>query len=165
MCVAPVSNSGSTSWAEEDFELPSAPTGESQLSSFESRTRPGYQLGRDETPRGRLRASVARHQQEQSTGGVPFIDHASLPREPPYNAYICNLAFDTSARDLELFMADCKPLRVHLTTDKDTGRSRGFGYAEFPSIEGLTLALMKSNQVPPSIHHPFTHLPRSFIPL
>ena len=43
--------------------------------------------------------------------------------------YVGNLTFDTTEQDLrELFEQHGKPAEVALVTDRETGRSRGFGF-------------------------------------
>jgi cold-inducible RNA-binding protein len=46
--------------------------------------------------------------------------------------YVGNLPYDTSEDDLrELFAPYGNPESVTIVTDRDTGRSRGFGFVEF----------------------------------
>jgi RNA recognition motif-containing protein len=47
------------------------------------------------------------------------------------NIYVGNLSFQTTADDLlELFGAHGTVIRAQVTTDRETGRSRGFGFVE-----------------------------------
>ncbi len=47
------------------------------------------------------------------------------------NIYVGNLAFQTTADDLrEIFSAHGTVDRAQVATDRDTGRSRGFGFVE-----------------------------------
>ena len=50
------------------------------------------------------------------------------------NIYVGNLAFDTSSGDLEtLFAAHGAVEKAQVVTDRDSGRSRGFGFVEMTS--------------------------------
>ncbi len=47
------------------------------------------------------------------------------------NLYVGNLAFTTTTADLEKLFADYGAVsRAQVTTDRETGRSRGFGFVE-----------------------------------
>ena len=50
------------------------------------------------------------------------------------NLYVGNLPFQTTADDLrEAFSQYCAVTRAQVITDRDTGRSRGFGFVEMDS--------------------------------
>ena len=50
------------------------------------------------------------------------------------NIYVGNLTFDTSSGDLEtLFGAHGAVEKAQVVTDRDSGRSRGFGFVEMSS--------------------------------
>ncbi len=50
------------------------------------------------------------------------------------NIYVGNIAFDTSSGDLEtLFGAHGAVEKAQVVTDRDSGRSRGFGFVEMTS--------------------------------
>src|SRR5262249_56949974 len=60
------------------------------------------------------------------------------------NIYVGNLSFDTSADDLiELFGAHGTVSRAQIVNDRETGRSRGFGFVEMS--EGGEQAIEKLN--------------------
>jgi cold-inducible RNA-binding protein len=49
----------------------------------------------------------------------------------PSKLYVGNLSFDTGEAELqELFSTQGEVLTANLVTDRDTGRSRGFGFVE-----------------------------------
>ena len=52
------------------------------------------------------------------------------------NIYIGNLSYQTINQDLEeLFATYGEVIRAHVVTDRETGRSRGFGFVEMVSKE------------------------------
>ena len=63
------------------------------------------------------------------------------------NIYVGNLSFDTGEDELRTAFAEYGTVdSVNIITDRDTGRSRGFGFVEMPddnearsAIEGLNL--------------------------
>jgi RNA recognition motif-containing protein len=58
------------------------------------------------------------------------------------NLYVGNLTFNTTTADLEMLFAqhgDVKKAQV--INDRDTGRSRGFGFVEMESQEGADTAI------------------------
>ena len=53
------------------------------------------------------------------------------------NLYVGNLTFDTSNADLEsLFATHGEVSKAQVITDRDSGRSRGFGFVEMATAEG-----------------------------
>ncbi|XP_006459198.1 hypothetical protein AGABI2DRAFT_65545, partial [Agaricus bisporus var. bisporus H97] len=85
--------------------------------------------------------------------GAPVRDEIPLPTQPPYTAFIGNLAFDLTEGDLENFFQNIKRnLRAYLyqsvkiIRDRDE-KPKGFGYVEFEDLEGLKTALTNSGQV------------------
>jgi cold-inducible RNA-binding protein len=60
--------------------------------------------------------------------------------------YVGNLPFDTTEDDLrELFSSDGEVRDVSLVTDRDTGRSRGFGFVEFANDDDGRKAIDRLN--------------------
>ena len=60
--------------------------------------------------------------------------------------YVGNLSFDTSSNDLQtLFAAAGTVESVSLIEDRETGRSRGFGFVEMASKEEGAAAIDKFN--------------------
>jgi len=58
------------------------------------------------------------------------------------NIYVGNLTFDTTSADLEtLFAQHGEVTSANVIMDRDTGRSRGFGFVEMTSSEGATAAI------------------------
>ena len=57
--------------------------------------------------------------------------------------YVGNLSFDATEQDLrELFAADGRTVSsVAIIMDRDTGRSRGFGFVEFANSEDASAAI------------------------
>jgi RNA recognition motif-containing protein len=58
------------------------------------------------------------------------------------NIYVGNLTFDTDSRRLEDLFAEHGPVtKAQVITDRDTGRSRGFGFVEMGSAEDAQKAI------------------------
>jgi cold-inducible RNA-binding protein len=58
------------------------------------------------------------------------------------NLYVGNLSFNTTTQDLEsMFGALGTVKSAHLIEDRETGRSRGFGFVEMSSNEEATKAI------------------------
>ena len=62
------------------------------------------------------------------------------------NIYVGNLAFSVSSSDLEtLFGQHGTVTRAQVIEDRDTGRSRGFGFVEMASSEEAQAAITALN--------------------
>ncbi len=62
------------------------------------------------------------------------------------NLYVGNLTFNTTSADLEtLFAPHGEVQRAQVITDRDTGRSRGFGFVEMATSEGAKAAIDSLN--------------------
>lgn len=99
----------------------------------------------------------------------PPREDLPLPTEPPYTAFVGNLAFDLTEIDLEEFFAGhqvctivcfptlCNPdyprqtKSVKIIKDREE-KPKGFGYIEFADLEGLKDALSKSGTVSHSVN-------------
>lgn len=58
------------------------------------------------------------------------------------NIYVGNLTFDTNSADLEaLFAQHGTVTKAQVITDRDTGRSRGFGFVEMQSADDARKAI------------------------
>jgi RNA recognition motif-containing protein len=58
------------------------------------------------------------------------------------NIYVGNLTFQTNSDDLEnLFAPHGEVTRATVITDRDTGRSRGFGFVEMGTAEAAKAAI------------------------
>jgi RNA recognition motif-containing protein len=58
------------------------------------------------------------------------------------NIYVGNLTFDTDSRRLEdLFAEHGQVTKAQVITDRETGRSRGFGFVEMGSPEAAQKAI------------------------
>ncbi|KAL5397322.1 hypothetical protein PMIN06_002710 [Paraphaeosphaeria minitans] len=74
-------------------------------------------------------------------GGYAVREELPLPSKPPYTAHLGNLSFDATEGDVNDFFADCEVTNVRIVEDKLERKPKGFGYAEFGSVEGLKKAL------------------------
>lgn len=62
------------------------------------------------------------------------------------NIYVGNLTFNTSSSDLEnLFTEFGEVTKAQVINDRDTGRSRGFGFVEMASSEEAAAAISALN--------------------
>ncbi len=62
------------------------------------------------------------------------------------NLYVGNLTFNTTTADLEsLFSAHGEVKRAQVISDRDTGRSRGFGFVEMSTEDGAKAAIEALN--------------------
>ena len=62
------------------------------------------------------------------------------------NLYVGNLTFNTTTADLEtLFGQHGDVKKAQVINDRDTGRSRGFGFVEMESQEGADSAISALN--------------------
>lgn len=62
------------------------------------------------------------------------------------NIYVGNLAFSTNNADLEaLFAEHGEVTKAQVITDRDTGRSRGFGFVEMASADEANEAMRALN--------------------
>jgi cold-inducible RNA-binding protein len=60
--------------------------------------------------------------------------------------YVGNLAFETSSNDLQTMFAQTGTVEsVSLIEDRETGRSRGFGFVEMSTNEEGAAAIQKFN--------------------
>lgn len=58
------------------------------------------------------------------------------------NLYVRNLTFNTNSSDLEsLYAAHGEVSKAQVITDRDSGRSRGFGFVEMATAEGAQAAI------------------------
>ncbi|KIM84764.1 hypothetical protein PILCRDRAFT_817555 [Piloderma croceum F 1598] len=110
--------------------LPSAPA----IRTDEERARGNDRFGR--------RGDDFLSSRPDRTAGPPRED-LPLPTQPPYTAFIGNLAFDLTEIDLEEFFAGQKTKSIKIIKDRDE-KPKGFGYVEFEELDGLKDALTKS---------------------
>lgn len=76
----------------------------------------------------------------------PPREELPIPNAPPYTAFVGNLAFETDEDALKAFFADSKPISVRMIKDPQTGSSKGYGYVEFETQNGLKSALASTGQ-------------------
>jgi RNA recognition motif-containing protein len=76
----------------------------------------------------------------------PPREELPIPNAPPYTAFVGNLAFETDEDALKAFFGDSKPISVRMIKDPQTGSSKGYGYVEFETQDGLKSALASTGQ-------------------
>ncbi|EMC98083.1 hypothetical protein BAUCODRAFT_22920 [Baudoinia panamericana UAMH 10762] len=75
----------------------------------------------------------------------PEREQLPLPTRPPYTAHLGNLAYDISQSQVEDFLAECQVTSVRIVEDKLDHKPKGFGYVEFATLDGLKIALTKTD--------------------
>ncbi|KAH9959676.1 hypothetical protein BC827DRAFT_1261032 [Russula dissimulans] len=113
------------SWADEMDALPTAPAARDD-------DRGDRRGGRDDFLSNR-----------PDRQAFPPREDLPLPTQPPYTAFVGNLAFDLTESDLEGFFDGLKTKSVKVIRDRDE-RPKGFGYVEFEELEDLKSALTKT---------------------
>ena len=74
-------------------------------------------------------------------GGYSIREQLPLPSKPPYTVHLGNMSFDATEGDISDFFGACSVTSVRIVEDKLDRKPKGFGYAEFASLEGLKKAL------------------------
>ena len=85
---------------------------------------------------------------ERREGGYERSPRApvDLPTQPPYTAHIANLSFESTEDDLSDLFSNLKINKIRLLRDRETERSKGFGYIEFEDLDSLKGALALSGE-------------------
>ena len=71
----------------------------------------------------------------------PPRESLPLPTKPPYTVHLGNLSFDATEGDILAFFEACQVTNVRIMEDKLDRKPKGFGYAEFATLDGLKKAL------------------------
>jgi cold-inducible RNA-binding protein len=72
----------------------------------------------------------------------PAMVYTFSSGEPSVNIFVGNLAFTTTEQDLlQLFEPFGTVDTIRIMTDRDTGRSRGFGFVEMPDSQAAHSAI------------------------
>ncbi|KAJ7716813.1 hypothetical protein DFH07DRAFT_348390 [Mycena maculata] len=116
------------SWADEMDSLPNAPA----VRTDEEQARGNDRYGR--------RDDFLSTRPDRM--GPPRED-LPLPTQPPYTAFIGNLAFDLTESELEEFFGSSKTKSIKIIKDREE-KPKGFGYIEFEDLDSLKEALAKS---------------------
>jgi RNA recognition motif-containing protein len=73
--------------------------------------------------------------------GYSVREELPLPDKPPFTVHLGNLSFDATVGDVTDFFAGCECTNVRIIEDKMEMKPKGFGYAEFATLNGLKQAL------------------------
>ncbi|RIA88607.1 hypothetical protein C1645_234890 [Glomus cerebriforme] len=137
------------SWADEMEDLPSAPA--AAFSDHEDRQKSGFGDRRSGFPDRRTYSRDSRYEPRESHESRFSSRSERIPQElptsPPYTAHLGNLPFDLTEEQVKKFFIESKILTIRILRDKDSDRSKGFGYVEFEDLESLTKALQLSGEV------------------
>lgn len=64
-----------------------------------------------------------------------------IPTRGPFTAYVGNLPFDVTERDLEAFFTGCNILSIRIPMNHETQRPKGYCYVEFKERDSLIKGL------------------------
>lgn len=70
----------------------------------------------------------------------------TIPDKPPYTAHLGNLSYDATQETVTDFFTGCEVVSVRIVEDRAEMRPKGFGYAEFATVDGLKKALELDGQ-------------------
>ncbi len=91
-----------------------------------------------------------------------------IDKGPMKKLFVGNIAYATSEESLRAFFEEFQPRSVKIATDRDTGRSRGFGFIEIDddaqaeaAIEALNGQSLDGKQLNVSEARPREDRPRS----
>ncbi|CAG8960211.1 hypothetical protein HYFRA_00012729 [Hymenoscyphus fraxineus] len=76
-----------------------------------------------------------------TSGGYSVREELPLPDKPPFTVHLGNLSFEATVGDVTDFFTGCECTNVRIIEDKLEMKPKGFGYAEFATLEGLKSAL------------------------
>ena len=74
------------------------------------------------------------------------MEERDIPYEGPFTAYVGNLSFDVTERDIQMFFGHLKLKGSRLVMDFQTMKPKGFAYAEFEDRESLVEALKMNGE-------------------
>ena len=79
----------------------------------------------------------------------PEVSDEMIPRDPPFTARIGNLSYDIDPEDVYKFFdaLNVKNIRLLREGDSESGRLRGFGYADFEDRQSLIDALGMNDHI------------------
>lgn len=126
---------GKTDWADDDFDLPTAPA--------------------PKTDFGGSILDFAPDRKDRDFGGYGGVGgfgrelreprpDVPLPTEPPFTAFVGSMSFDSTESDVSAFFEGLPVTTVRIVTEGFTGKSKGFGYVEFATLDALKDALARS---------------------
>ena len=95
-----------------------------------------------------VRTESERHGGTKLPTGVVIPTESKLQKEHAMasNVYVGNLTFNTTSADLQsLFGQHGEVKKAQVITDRETGRSRGFGFVEMATSEAAEAAISSLN--------------------
>ena len=76
------------------------------------------------------------------------MDEERVPKNPPFTAFVGNLPYEITEEDIKRFFSKMTVKNVRLPREGgDSGRVKGFGYAEFATRDELIAGLSMNNEV------------------
>lgn len=117
---------------------------------YDDRERRPYDRDRRYEDRGSYGDRRRGNRYEDRRGGEGDYGERERPRQqepfptsPPWTAFLGNLSYEVTERDLEDYLIDhgCKIESIRLIIDRDTRRMKGYGYVDFADADSLKKAL------------------------
>jgi hypothetical protein len=76
----------------------------------------------------------------------PQVEREAPPSMQPVKLYVGNLSFETTDADVRAFFAEHgEVIEVHMVTDRDTGRPRGFAFVTMANSAAAAKAMRETN--------------------
>ena len=76
------------------------------------------------------------------------VDEERVPKNPPFTAYLGNLPYEINEEDIKRFFSKMTVKNVRIPKEGgDSGRVKGFAYAEFSTRQELIDGLSMNNEV------------------
>jgi len=134
--LAPTSNNNTGDAATTAVLVPKASSWADEMDDYE------------ETPPRRPAEKIVLPTAPRASLG-PNISDDRIPRDPPFTAYLANLSYDINPEDVYQFFEKLEIKNVRLLRDGDpeTGRLKGYGYADFGDRQSLIEALTMNDQL------------------
>jgi nucleolin len=103
---------------------------------------------RDRNPGFGDRTSGSGYGRGGGGGYKKFPKNTTIPDRPPFTAKIDNLEFSVNDEELRKVFENIGYIKsARVMTDRESGKSRGFGFVEFESAEDLKAALERNDDI------------------
>ncbi|KAJ2657069.1 hypothetical protein IWW48_004720 [Coemansia sp. RSA 1200] len=130
------------------------PATDERPKSLETNETPKLENGKNNDSSDKTNKNPEKRRNKASTPEMDVVNNAETPEKVKFEkqtsaaghvvrfiVFVGNLPFSATAEELKTFMKSANPTSVRLMTNKDTGKSRGFAFAEFSTSADLKQAL------------------------